>query len=74
MFTWTVYKCHHPVIPALPFGSNSMKKQLSPAVIGAVLVIAVLVLAVVFYRQVVYIPPSAHPQLFGGPKAAGAAH
>jgi hypothetical protein len=51
-----------------------MKKQLSPAVIGAVLVIAVLVLAVVFYRQVVYIPPSAHPQLFGGPKAAGAAH
>ncbi len=40
-----------------------MKKELSPKVVGVVIALIVLVLGVVFYRQVVVEPTSAHPQM-----------
>jgi len=43
-----------------------MKKEVSPVVVGIIIVIVLVALGAAFYRQAVYNPPSAHPQLFGG--------
>jgi len=47
-----------------------MKKEVSPAVVGVVIAILVIVVGIVFYRQATVNPPSAHPQLHFGPSGA----
>jgi hypothetical protein len=39
-----------------------MKKEISPATMGVVIVIVVIVLGVFFYKKILVNPPSAHPQ------------
>jgi cytoskeletal protein RodZ len=42
-----------------------MKREISPATMGIVIAIVVIVIGVFFYRKAVVNPPSAHPQ-YGG--------
>jgi len=50
-----------------------MKKQVSPAVVIAVLAVVLVALGVVYFRQFVYAAPTPHPKLYssGGQNTAG---